>query len=67
MKFGIESLTVRAFESREERMLVAAITDIFADVIGVSQRQDHQVVAASAFDRPGRRWPWSLRARPSRE
>src|SRR5438874_3756363 len=47
MHIRIESRRMRAFEFFQERLLVAAMADVVANVIGVCERQDYQVMAAA--------------------
>ena len=49
MHVGIEAGGVGAFEFLEELLLVAALADVLADVIGFVQREDDEVVRAAVF------------------
>ena len=42
MHVGIKARRMRAFEFFEERLFVAAVPDVIANVIGIRQRQDDE-------------------------
>src|SRR4029450_181128 len=51
MHVGIEPGRMRAFELVEERVLVAAVPDVIANVIGVFERQNDDIMSASITKR----------------
>ena len=51
MHVGIEPKRMRALELFEERLLVAAVPDVFANVVGVRQGQDDEIMALSVTER----------------
>ena len=67
MHVGIESGRMRAFEFLEERVFVAAVPDIIANVIGIRESQNDDDNARCRRRARANWWPWSLRARPCRE
>ena len=51
MHIGIEPGRIRAFELFEERLLVAAMPDVIANVIGVGESQHHQIMSLAVAER----------------
>jgi len=51
MQIGIEPGRMRALESFKECLLVAAVPDVFADVIGVCERQNDEVMSLAVAER----------------
>ena len=51
MHVGIEPGRVRALEPVEERLLVAAVPDVFANIVGVCERQNDKVMPLAVPER----------------
>jgi hypothetical protein len=51
----------------EERVFVAAVPDIVANVIGIGESQDHDIMSASVAEARESWLPWSLRVPLCRE
>src|SRR5204863_7193471 len=51
MHIRIESRRMRAFEFFQERLPVAAVPDVVANVIGIRKRQHNQIMAAPVAER----------------
>ncbi len=49
MLVGIEAGRISALEFLQEFLLVAAVADVFADVISLVQREDDEIMRAAAF------------------
>ena len=62
----IEAGGISAFESLQKFLFVAAVEDVVADVIGLGQGIDDQIMARRRPRRPGRWWPWFPRVWPCR-
>ena len=67
MHIGIEAGGVRTAEFVEKLLLVAAVPDVIADVIGIGEGKHDQVMAFAVSQARGNWSPWFLRVRPCRE
>ena len=50
MHIGIKPGGIRAFELLEKLLLVAAVPDVIADVIGIRQREHDQVMSLAVTE-----------------